>query len=51
MSKTAKRILFILGIFLLILGLGNILDDSRILVYDLTAIFTGIGFIVISRTK
>ena len=30
---------------------GNIWDDSRVLVYDLTAIFAGIGFIVISKTK
>ena len=32
-------------------GFGNIVDDARILVYDLTAIFSGIGFIVISKTK
>ncbi len=51
MNKTTKLILLIIGILLLLIGLGNIWDDSRILVYDLTAIISGIGFIIISRTK
>ncbi len=51
MNKTAKITLLVLGILLLLLGFGNIWDDSRVLVYDLTAIFAGIGFIVISRSK
>ena len=51
MNKTTKIILLVIGILLLILGFGNIWDDSRVLVYDLTAIFSGIGFIIISRTK
>lgn len=51
MTRTVKLILFIVGILLLILGFGNIWDDSRVLVYDLTAILAGIGFIIISRTK
>jgi len=51
MNKTARITLLIIGIVLLILGFGNIWDDSRVLVYDLTAIIAGIGFIVVSRTQ
>jgi hypothetical protein len=51
MNKTAKLILLVIGILLLLVGFGNIWDDSRVLVYDLTAIFSGIGFIIISRVK
>jgi len=51
MKKTTKLIVLAIGIILLVLGFGNIWDDSRVLVYDLTAIFAGIGFIIISRTK
>ena len=49
MPRNAKIILVVIGILLLILGFGNIWDDSRVLVYDLTAILSGIGFITISR--
>ena len=51
MNKITKLILLTIGVLLLILGFGNIWDDSRVLVYDLTAIFAGIGFIVISKIK
>ena len=51
MNKATRWIVLTLGILLLVLGFGNILDDSRVLVYDLTAIFAGIGFILVSRTK
>ena len=51
MSKIAKRTLLIIGVLLLLNGFGNIWDDSRVLVYDLTAIFAGIGFVVISKSK
>jgi hypothetical protein len=51
MNKSAKRLLLMLGLLLLILGFGNILDDSRVRVYDLTAIFSGIGLIIISKSK
>jgi len=51
MNKTVRITLLVIGILLLLNGFGNIWDDSRVLVYDLTAIFTGIGFIIISRTK
>jgi len=51
MNKAAKITLLLVGISLLLLGFGNIWDDTRVLVYDLTAICAGIGFIIISRTK
>ena len=40
-----------MGVLLLINGVGNIVDDARVLTYDLTAIFTGIGFVALSRKK
>jgi len=49
MNKTTKMILLVIGILLLIAGFGNILDDARILVYDITAILSGVGFIMVSR--
>jgi hypothetical protein len=51
MNKIARLIVLGMGILLLLLGFGNIWDDSRVLVYDLTAIFAGIGFIVLTRMK
>lgn len=51
MNKAIKTTLLVLGILLLIIGVGNIIDDARVLTYDLTAIFAGIGFIIISRGK
>ena len=51
MTKKTKIILLIIGILLLLNGFGNIWDDSRVLVYDITAILTGIGFIALSRVK
>ncbi|MBN1384179.1 MAG: hypothetical protein JW983_04765 [Elusimicrobia bacterium] len=51
MNKAAKIVLVIIGVILFLLGFGNIWDDSQVLVYDLTAIFAGIGFIIIGRAK
>ena len=51
MNKIQRLIVLAMGILLLLLGFGNIWDDARVLVYDLTAIFAGIGFIVVSRMK
>lgn len=51
MSKTIKISLIVIGILLLINGIGNIIDDSRILTYDITSILSGVGFILISRIK
>lgn len=47
-KKTKKRLLISMGVLLLINGFGNIIDDSRVLTYDLTSIFSGIGFLVLS---
>lgn len=51
MSKTIKISLIVIGILLLINGIGNIIDDSRILTYDIASILSGVGFILISRIK
>jgi hypothetical protein len=51
MNKIPRWTVFAMGILLLLLGFGNIWDDSRVLVYDLTAIFAGIGFIGVTRMK
>jgi ABC-type transport system involved in multi-copper enzyme maturation permease subunit len=47
--KKQNKILMVIGILLIINGIGNIIDDSRVLVYDITSILSGIGFIVISK--
>lgn len=51
MNKATKLTLLGVGILRLLIGFGNIWDDARVLVYDLTAIFAGIGFIILSRTQ
>lgn len=51
MKKGTSQTLLILGIFLLANGIGNIIDDSRVLTYDITSILSGIGFIAISKTE
>ena len=50
-KKAADIILLAIGIILLILGFGNIVDDGRVLTYDLTAILAGAGIIILSRKK
>ena len=51
MSRTIKISLRAIGILLAIVGFGNIVDDARVLTYDITAILAGVGFILISRSK
>lgn len=51
MDKKTKIILMIVGVLLLLNGLGNIVDDARILTYDIASILSGIGFIAASRIK
>lgn len=51
MNKTIKISLILIGVLLLIVGFGNIMDDSRVLTYDITAILSGIGFLILSRQK
>jgi ABC-type transport system involved in multi-copper enzyme maturation permease subunit len=51
MSKMAKIALTIIGILLLLNGFGNIVDDARVLTYDVTSILSGIGFIVLGWAR
>ncbi len=51
MSKTIKISLMAIGALLLLNGIGNIIDDSRVLTYDITSILSGIGFIVLGLSK
>ena len=37
----------IIGVLLLLNGIINIFDDGRVLVYDITSILAGMGFIVL----
>ena len=48
MTKAKAISLIIIGILLIINGLLNIIDDSRVLTFDITSILAGIGFIVLS---
>jgi len=41
----------VIGILLLAVGFGNIADDSRVLRYDITAILSGIGLLILSRKE
>ena len=51
MNRPIKAILLITGLLLLFNGLGNIIDDARVLTYDITSILAGIGFLAVSRQK
>ena len=51
MNKTTKISLFIIASLLIFNGLMNIVDDGRILSYDIASILSGIGFIILSITK
>ncbi len=51
MNKKIKIALLIIGILLVINGLANIVEDARVLTYDITSILSGIGLILISRAK
>ena len=47
MNNKAKIALILIGILLLINGIGNIIDDARVLTYDIASILSGIGFIIL----
>lgn len=51
MKKAKKITLVIIGILLLLNGALNIIDDARILTYDIASILSGTGFIIISLSK
>ncbi|MBN2628133.1 MAG: hypothetical protein JXA95_15800 [Spirochaetales bacterium] len=47
-----KRILtialIVIGVLLLLNGFGNIMDDGRVLTYDLTSILSGAGLLILA---
>lgn len=51
MNKKIRIVLIIIGILLLLNGLANIIDDARVLTYDITSILSGIGFIILGGFK
>lgn len=51
MNKAIKVILIIVAVLLMFNGFINIVDNGRILAYDITSILSGIGFILISILK
>ncbi len=44
MQKFAKTLLVIVAVLLVLNGLLNIIDDGRVLVYDIASILSGVGF-------
>lgn len=51
MNKKAKTSLRVIGILLLLNGVLNIIDDSRVLTYDIASILSGVGFVILSESK
>jgi len=51
MNKIKTVSLIVIGVLLLINGFGNIIDDSRVLTYDITSVLSGIGFIILGISK
>jgi len=48
MQKLAKHSLIVVAILLVLNGLLNIVDDGRVLVYDIASILSGIGFAIVN---
>ena len=51
MHKWIKIVIILIGVLLMINGFLNIIDDSRILAYDITSLLAGLGFVLVSRLK
>lgn len=51
MTKTLKISLIVISILLVLNGLLNIIDDARILTYDITSVLSGIGFMLLGLFK
>ena len=51
MNNKIRIALLVIGILLLLNGFANIIDDARVLTYDITSILSGIGFVFLSRIK
>jgi len=47
MGKNWKVLVILIGFILLANGVLNIWDDARVLTYDLTSVFSGLGFIIL----
>lgn len=48
MQNLIKYSLMIVAILLVLNGLLNIVDDGRVLAYDIASILSGIGFAIVS---
>lgn len=48
MKKLAKILLVVIAILLILNGLLNIMDDGRVLTYDIASILSGVGFGIVS---
>ena len=51
MNKTTKRTLLAIGVLLVLNGVLNIMEEGRVLTYDIASTLSGAGFLVISLTK
>jgi hypothetical protein len=51
MNKATKITVIILGGLLVLNGIVNIIDDGRILTYDITSLLSGIGLILLGASK
>ena len=49
MQKKHKIALTVIGVLLILNGGANIIDDNRVLTYDITSILAGVGFILLSK--
>ncbi len=51
MKKSLAISVMIIGILLIINGFSNIIDDARVLCYDLTSILSGLGFLLLGVSR
>ena len=51
MKMAKKTALLIVGALLVLNGFINIVDNGRVLAYDITSILSGIGFVIVGRIK
>jgi ABC-type transport system involved in multi-copper enzyme maturation permease subunit len=47
MKNKKQKTLMVIGILLFLNGILNIIDDSRVLTYDITSVLSGFGFMII----
>lgn len=51
MSKATKISIITIGFLLILNGLLNIIDDARVLTYDIASILSGVGFAIVGLSK